>query len=77
MLANEGNLSPSAPITPPPEDPLSLNAFVMRQLFFAGKLSDQFLPPKEFLIVKTKSVSDWPDRLREKLRPYMPRLSKD
>ena len=61
----------------PLDHPLSVNALIISFLFRAGKLNDKFLPPEEFQIVWTKPISQWPESLKQKLRPWLGEETED
>ncbi len=45
-------------------------AVTAMNLFFAGKLTDEFLPPEEYAIFIAKPFPEWPKELQEKLVPF-------
>ncbi len=45
-------------------------ATVAFSLFMAGKMTDEFLPPDQYMIFAEKPFPDWPKELQDKLAPF-------
>ncbi len=52
-------------------------ALVATSLLMNGKLNDNFLPPAQFMIFKTKPFQEWPKELQENLRPFGASMIRD
>ena len=46
------------------------HALMLVEMYEEGILSDEFLPPAEFLIVKSTPYPEWPHDLRKKLAKW-------
>lgn len=56
------------------KDSLDSRGLLFLNLESAGKLNDEFLPPAEFLTVRDKRYSDWPEALQTKLASFGAKL---
>lgn len=45
-------------------------ALMLQELIRDGKLTDEFLPPEEFMIVKSTPYQEWPQSLKKKLSKW-------
>lgn len=43
---------------------------VLLNLFFTGKMTDDFISPQELETLRTKPFPEWPKDLQDKLKPF-------
>ena len=43
---------------------------VLWNLFLTGKLKDEFLSPEQLETLRTKTYTEWPEELQQKLKAY-------